>query len=180
MRRHEPRHPDRWKRLLRAAAAALPERRQAAYDAFHATGGVHTSSAGYDVRLRTQRRLEHASERRTEAALTLYRLAQELVDAAARHNPPDQPPEIGIPEPPRLITKTDVGRTSQWWRGKTLIVRRPISTVHSRIQTGRPVTVLRKYKGLEIRTNYCVHCGTAWHDRQVPFSSLAWPPEKDD
>ena len=53
--------------------------------------------------------------------------------------------------------------TSQWWRGKTLVVRQAISTGRSRIQTGRPVTVLQKYKGLEIRTDYCVHCGTAWH-----------------
>ena len=61
-------------------------------------------------------------------------------------------------------------RTSQWWRGKTLVVRQAVSTGRSRIQTGRPVTVLRKYKGLEIRTDYCVHCDTAWHVTRKSFS----------
>lgn len=176
MRNPLPTDPQRLKRLLEAASRALPQRAHIGEDTYEKTGGVYVRSNMQKERTRAANRLAQARERIGETSQALFNLAHELYQFAAAHEP-EAAPKFLPPYATQTITKAELRKTNKWWVGKELVLKRSVRTWQASIEPGRRVTVTRKFKGFEIRTPFCGHCGTAFHATQVPAHYFAWPPD---
>ena len=176
MRNRLPTDPQRLKRLLEAASRALPQRVRSGEATYEKTGGVYARSSLQKERTRAAKRLAQARERIGETSQVLFNLAHKLYQFAAAHQP-EAAPEFLPPYATQTITKAELRKTNKWWVGKKLVLRRSVHTWQATIEPGRRVTVMRKFKGFEIRTSFCGHCGTAFHAKQIPAHYFAWPPD---
>ena len=174
-----PADPRRLKHLLDAACRAMPGRVRDGEAVYERTGGVYVRSNRQVERARAHNRLAHARDHIGQATQALFEMAHDL-HAFAAGRQPEAAPDFLPPWPTRSITKAQLRKTGEWWKGKKLVLTRPVRTWQATLETGRRVTVTRKFKGFKFRTAFCGHCGTAFHASKIPAHYFAWPPGSDN
>ena len=79
------------------------------------------------------------------------------------------------PAPGAVPSPADRRQTNEWWTGRRLVTRVPINTYSTHIPAGTPVTVERKFKGLEVIGDPCPHCGVRVRVRKCDVGNFHWP-----
>ena len=71
-----------------------------------------------------------------------------------------------------ITERTYRSRTDAQWRGARVKSIRPISTHSAKMPAGTVFTVRRKFKGFELVSDPCPHCGVKFRVQQTPYNDV--------
>lgn len=78
-----------------------------------------------------------------------------------------------------MIAQRWYTRTNEWWIGRKV---RTLDNIRTRagltLAEGSICEVVRKFKGLTLRTERCVHCGVQFEVAKMALGRLDWADEE--